>query len=524
MKFALILFSFSLCCVVHSWAAVNVTLGANFQGSSLGVESSSTPSDCNGTIGPNHFVEFINGTFAVYNRTNGFRVFLSSDVSFWQNAGITFDANAFVSDPRLIYDPTSARWFACQIDVPVSGINNRVLLAVSKTSDPTAGWRAVTIPSDLDKFSDFPTMGIDANALYLAADSFQSSDSYFGQTFTSIPKADLLGTVLDISHRSSSSNFVADGNITTPHPIVNLGGTGPGFILAPDNNGLDFLPHNTLRLIQVDASNTPTATFSEATLITVPTFTVPINPPQPGNPGSDPDNGDCRFSAKPYQVGNVIYAAHTVDSPNGEIHHSVIRWYRINATTKTLIESGTISNAVHLFYPSICANTNGVIVINMNGCSETQFISSYAVVGEAVNNATTFGDLILLRAGTATYDNGGIGFTSRWGDYSAVTPDPNNAEHFWAIQNIATGQTRWSTQITEIIAVVQPSLSVEKSANNISLRWLSSTSSGFLLEETPSLNPPIIWNAVTTSPVSANGTNSVTLPANQPMDYFRLRR
>ena len=146
----------SLCWAAPSFAAVSVTLGQNFQGSSLGVESTSTPSDCNGTIGPNHFVEFINGTFAVYNRTNGLRVFLSTDVSFWQNAGLPLDSNAFVSDPRLIFDPVSGRWFACQIDVPVSGINNRFLLAVSKTSDPTAGWRAVTIPSDPDRFSDFP--------------------------------------------------------------------------------------------------------------------------------------------------------------------------------------------------------------------------------------------------------------------------------------------------------------------------------------------------------------------------------
>src|SRR5438309_2386871 len=45
----------------------SITLGQNFAGSIFGTDTAATPPDANGAIGPRHFVEFINGSFAVYN-------------------------------------------------------------------------------------------------------------------------------------------------------------------------------------------------------------------------------------------------------------------------------------------------------------------------------------------------------------------------------------------------------------------------------------------------------------------------
>jgi hypothetical protein len=52
----------------------SISIGLNFGGSTFGVDTSATPADANGAIGPRHFVEFINGSFAVYNKTNGAQV------------------------------------------------------------------------------------------------------------------------------------------------------------------------------------------------------------------------------------------------------------------------------------------------------------------------------------------------------------------------------------------------------------------------------------------------------------------
>ena len=46
--------------------------------------------------------------------------------------------------------------------------------------------------------------------------------------------------------------------------------------------------------------------------------------------------------------------------------------------------------------------------------------------------------------------------TSRWGDYSATTVDPDDDRRFWTIQEWVSADNVWSTQITEIIIVPEP--------------------------------------------------------------------
>ena len=84
-------------------AAPTITIGQNFTGSTFGVNSSATPADCNGVIGPRHFVEFINGSFAIYNKTNGQSVKRLWDwAKFWANAGIVLATSDIVTDPKVI--------------------------------------------------------------------------------------------------------------------------------------------------------------------------------------------------------------------------------------------------------------------------------------------------------------------------------------------------------------------------------------------------------------------------------------
>ena len=90
---------------VAASGTVVVQLGQNFTGSTYGVNTSARPADGDGAIGPAHFVELINGRFAVYAKTNGAVVKSTTDLIFWQSAGIAIPGGQNVSDPRLIFDP-----------------------------------------------------------------------------------------------------------------------------------------------------------------------------------------------------------------------------------------------------------------------------------------------------------------------------------------------------------------------------------------------------------------------------------
>ena len=186
---------------------VVVQIGQNFTASTLAVDSQALPPDPNGAAGPNHYVEWINGRFSVYNKTNASRVYTLTDLAFWSQAGVTIPSSWDVTDPRLVYDPMVQRWFASMVDFDPSGaINyNHFLLAVSASADPTGTWRGVSFLSDTNSvnFADFPRLGVDGQGVYLSGDMFPPTGNSVGASLVSIPKTNLLGTTLIITNRTT---------------------------------------------------------------------------------------------------------------------------------------------------------------------------------------------------------------------------------------------------------------------------------------------------------------------------------
>ena len=168
-------------------AAVVMTIGRNFTGSSFSVNSSAIPPDSNGVIGPRHFVEFINGQFSVYSKATGGRVQSMTGIAFWSRAGVSLPAGWDAFGSRVVYDTNVGRWFVAQADsdyTAVSSNTNRLLLAISASVDPRGPWKAVAIDADpgQNNFADFPTLGLDSAGVYLSADMFDVNGSPLGAT------------------------------------------------------------------------------------------------------------------------------------------------------------------------------------------------------------------------------------------------------------------------------------------------------------------------------------------------------
>jgi len=183
MKAGIILFGFVASFLVilpERSAALTVRVGQNFTAATLGVDSIAVPPDGAIAVGLNQVVEMINGRYSVYGKTNGTRLQTMTDTAFWKSAGVSLPSNLEVTDPRIIFDSDSQRWFAAQVDVdPNTTITNRFLLAVSTDTDPTHSWHGFAFLADPDNgnFADFPSLGLDANAVYLSANMFDSLGS-----------------------------------------------------------------------------------------------------------------------------------------------------------------------------------------------------------------------------------------------------------------------------------------------------------------------------------------------------------
>jgi hypothetical protein len=537
----LLLVVFSSVLAQASSPVPSITIGQNFLGSSFATNSQATPPDSNGVIGPKHFVEFINGTFAVYNKTNGNTVKRIADTKFWSNAGLILANSDAVTDPRIVYDPASQRWFASMVDFDANAPSdptleaNDFLLAVSLTSDPTGAWKGFLLQADPDNgtFADFPTLGVDTDAVYLSGDMYQGEDNPMGPSLFSFPKADLIAATPSIARRTWHGVMDYDVRGQVLQPANCFDGTSSGAILSVTDIGNDSDPHSNLVSFAVQNAGSATASLTAPSLVPTLPWEVPDSAylPAPIFAPIQPDGTDtlqaneARLSAKVYTVNGIMYAVHNTLF-NGRV---AIRWYRVRPSDHALLESGTISDPnLDLFFPSIAANAAGVVVIGFNGCGLSTFISSYAMAGQTINGVTTFGNRILLQASATSYhdiyEELGLADTSRWGDYSTTSVDPSDPNRFWTIQMYASDSEVWSTQITELITVpvvTQPSLTITKSGANVLVSWAVVT--GYHLTSATNLAGTVSWANVSQTPVTNNNQVTVTLPASGAAQFFRLQ-
>ncbi len=535
---------------VSAPAEVAVDIGQNFTGSTFGDISQALPPDANGAIGPAHFVEFINGVVSFYSKTNPDDVVRIADVDFWNEAGVTVSSSSAVTDPRVIYDPVSQRWFASQVDFnatvsdPTLTANN-FLLAVSTSSDPNDPWHAFRFRADptTGRFADFPTLGLDANGVYISGDFFHAQTN-IGPGLVCIPKADLVAATPTIANltRFGVMSFTNRGEVI--QPAICFDGSSSGNMLAMGDIGSDSEPHSNVVSYAVQNAATASATLTAPISIPVSPYVVPFNsdmgfplfnPVQPDGSTTLQAN-DARLSAKVYAVRGVLYAVHNTEI-NGRI---AIRWYRINATTRALMESGTIADPnLDLFFPSIAANAGGVVVIGYNGSSINTLVSCFAIVGATANGVTTFGSPMLLQSGVASYHDINEILAqlldepvtdSRWGDYSSLSVDPDDPNRFWSIQMYPSGVDSstgfdvgiWSTQITEILTA-NPVLSIAVSNTTAVVSW-PGTAIAFDLESNTNLAAASGWTIVTPNFSTNNGlVYYQTSPTGQAR-FFRLHK
>src|SRR5881394_917424 len=163
------------------------TVDFSFTAATL-ADASGFPPDPMGAVGPTQFLVVINGRVRTFNKSTGSAdgVLNTGTDNFFSSVMTPPISINFTSDPRVRYDRLSGRWFVTIIDVPGAppgSLPNRVLLAVSDSSTITAGtvWTYFCFQQDLvspagdtGKFADYPTLGIDANALYIGANIFGS--------------------------------------------------------------------------------------------------------------------------------------------------------------------------------------------------------------------------------------------------------------------------------------------------------------------------------------------------------------
>ena len=440
------------------------SITANFAGLSLAdtrglVGGNYAPPDTDGAIGNNEFVEFINGGYAVFSRTGTLLAPVVSDATFWANAGVSSTLiNQGLTDTRIKFDPLSQRWFATEITIGTGTgnniQNNSVLVGVSRTSNPLDGWTSTSFNvAGNTRFNDYPTLSVDANAIYVGSNDFNTTGTAFiGSTISTIPKSSLLTTATTTTGISTFTQNTGSPSMGfTPQVATNYGTGYTGAKIV----AISATAFNQVQVTPINNTGAAGATLGSATTVNIAYDGNTTVVRQPDGSRSV-DGLDNRFSGTIYQVGNKIYAVNAINNGNTggttAAGSDSIHWMVLDATTNAVIQEGLITDGARdLWQPTIAANANGDVVIGYNKAGTDLNISSFAAVGKTVGGVLSFSQQVLLKtSGVNNYTDGFNSPPSRWGDFSATMVDPTDPNTFWTIQEVATDSTTWGTQISAI--------------------------------------------------------------------------
>ncbi len=431
-----------------------VAKGLNFEGLGNGFPNfsvDSAPPDTNGAVGATQYVQWVNESFAVFNKSTG--ALLEGPVpgnQLFQSLGSTHPcAVNNDGDPIAQYDKVNNRWILTQFSV-TNGASAGYFqcIAVSKTSDATGAYNVYAYREP--NFNDYPKFGV-FNGTYYATYNIFSGNTFSGARLCAYDgAAQRAGTTAAEQCFQLSSSFggvlPADVDGTTAPPA----GANEYFL----NFGTNSL--NTWRF-HADFTTSSNSTLAGPYSTAVASFSEACSGgtciPQPGTRqqlDSLADRLMYRLSYRHFSDGHeALFVNHSVN-PGAAASGS--RWYELRpasggTTGVTVFQQSTYAPADGLsrWMGSIAADKNGDLALGYSTASSSAYPSisySYRTPGDTLNR---IGSEQLLQAGTGAQQK----TLNRWGDYSAMTVDPVDDCTFWYTNEYLTtnGTFNWHTRI-----------------------------------------------------------------------------
>ena len=423
---------------------------ANFEGLDFNTWGNGHPPDTNGDVGPNHYIQSINTSVGIFDKTTGNLITAFTFNSFMSqgNFGNLCDTNNF-GDPVVMYDTFEDRWvitdFAFQLSggAVVAPPGAFQCFAVSQTGNPVSGgWNYYSIQLT-DFLNDYPKFGIWPDGIYMSANlfGFPAGGAYAGPRFWALNKAQMYAGAPTVQVVSFDGP-VADFTILPSNARLQTGTPPPGtpnYFLST----WQFLNAVTVYKFHVDWDHPSLSTFT--------------GPDVPIAASSWPNQGVANAASlggnnldvlqiramMQNQYSNLagvesLWATHTVRRALNGL--AAPRFYQVPVTGGTvgpnITQAATFdpdaANVINRFMPSLAVDRAGNMALGYStSSSTTKPAIKYAgrLATDPINTFSQTEQLMIQGAGTQTGNCGG-GPCQRWGDYSTMTLDPDGCT-FW---------------------------------------------------------------------------------------------
>jgi len=404
------------------------------------------PSDIHGAAGPSNLVVVTNVDIGVYNKSTCAIVSRVPLKTLF--AGFVDVTNQTLFDPRVLYDRASGRFL-----VTVESRDNRAnntdqyqYIAVS-TSSTASGWHryrwtlskgtSVFCKRASNSFWDYPSAGKSANRWFITANDFPVTGGATGAVLVIDKIPTLSGAATSVKCFNNLQSNIAP-------PIVLDSLTTQSVFLYPRSTFIGRYNHAAGATVSAD-------TLVTGANYTVASWAVPPDAVQPN--GQKLDSLDGRFQSASIQSRDRIWNIHTIAS--GTV--PVIRWYRLQRSASTVLSTQTFGSG-HLFNPSFVTGSgiDGAPAFitasrTVPTCSTTTCLA--AMMTYSGPNSTATGWLGYVAATSSNQFATTDGLTScnnssrgscRWGDYSSITVDPNEAGSAWGFNQLINGATQFN--------------------------------------------------------------------------------
>jgi hypothetical protein len=433
--------------------------GFNFLG--VGINGG-TPSDSNGSVGNNQYVETVNVRYQIWslNRPNHVATSIlgpSNINTLWTTFGGPC-ATQNSGDPIVLYDKVAGRWLISQFTTSVSSGSYFQCVAVSTTANAAGTYNrwAFAVPNGY--FGDYPHFGTWSDAYYMMAHGFvNTSGGYVAAIFAAMDRTKMLAgdptaTWQVILDPNEGGHMPADLDGYAPPP------TGaPGIFLSLHSEGMfiyrmkvDFaVPANTVRTVQATVPVAPsTAACGGGSCIPQPGTTTTV--------GSLADRLMFRAAYRNFVDHESLVVSHSVDpGVNGVV--SGVRWYdfRLSGTSDAtcptypcIFQEGTIADAPNgrsRWMPSMAMDAAENILVGYSATGTANGSDNHSIryTGRVKSDfpGTMSAPETTIATGTANNGN------SRWGDYTSMSIDPIDDCTFWYVNQYFGTASNWSTRI-----------------------------------------------------------------------------
>jgi hypothetical protein len=430
-----------------------------------------SPPDTNGDVGPNHYIQTVNTSIGVYRKTDGFQEAAFTFNTFMSQGhfGNLCDTNNF-GDPVVVYDTFEDRWIITDFAF-LTDISGNVLapsfqcFAASMTGDPVSGgWNFYSIQIS-DALNDYPKFGIWPDGLYMSSNmfTFGAGSSFKTARAWAFNKAQMYAgspTVKVVTFDIPGGDFA----VMPSNARLQTGTPPPGRPNLFISTEL-FLNALTIYKFHVDWNSISLSTFTGPDAPLAATSWPAANVANAAQPGTATILDVLQLRAMVQnQYTNFggtesLWIPHTVRRANTS-GFAAPRWYQANVTGGTvaanLVQAVTWdpdgANVLNRFMPSLALDRAGNMAMGYSTSSSTVFPSiMYAgrLAGDPVNTFSKTEQTFF----TGTASQTGVTnppSTTRWGDYSAMTLDPDGCT-FWYTNEYAnpadqTFNHRWLTK------------------------------------------------------------------------------